>query len=603
MIKAESLETVRYGRNWRTCQRLCGSAFKSHGGSTKYNCSHSTGVLLPSPNIAGVSSMTATSEERLDILVQRFYIMSALKQNVKGNGTFKKEKSYNRTTCSSATNKDRVSLDRGSTGTGKSRSCGSGQSSRGYNKDEDDEDDKDNKQKENANSKETSTEYVFPDEEDLEVARTADVLADIFPAIPRSQLLARAMSCKNVDLIVEELFAEMGDKASHASQSHHFPDDVFVVKDMFPDRNLADIDCALRQHGRNIEETITVLLQNRSETAASTNVTQPSTDSSPAGSNANTWSALQLNVERIEDLLHVPPLVARGYLHRHNGRIYPAIVDIISTYRCTATNLPQPSKRRLGGRVQGQSTSAGMSKSGIPSSLLTLQSPSKGSGEPADGSAGNSAASAELTELYNSSSELRIVCKDFLDKALEFFNGSIDSVLQISSLLIESNSAALTFPSRSTTASLLRVSRLHIMPTLSYSTLHADTVARQLSPASVLSNNDRLSPTVNTRLSTAYETNTLDLHNLNVPDALDAASRALSAWWDEELTQRKSQGKLLSYGFSSVFVLPLIIISGRGIHSKDGKSPIKVAIRKYLAKHGYIYEESSAKFEVRGKRS
>lgn len=607
MTDVEPFKTVHYTSNWQTCQGPCDGVFDPHGRSTKHVCSNSTPVRFHGTYLAGTPSMSATSREIIDILGQRLYMMCVLNQNVKHQGTSKNEKSYNGTTGSSTAKKGYMPLDLSSSGTRRSVSGGSGQYSRGYSEDEDDEDDKDNKRKENAESKETSAECICPDEEDIEVTRTADMLADIFPAIPRSQLLARAMSCKDVDLIVEELFAEAGEGPSKASQTHSYPDDVFLVKDMFPDRDLGDIDRALRQHGRNVEEAVTALLQNRSVRASTTSsacVTRAATDSSLAGSNINTWSALQQDVEQIEHLLHVPPLVARGYLHRHNGQIYRAIVDIISTYRRSAANEPQPTRKKLGGRVQGQSVSTGKAKSEVPSSLLPRQSPLMGSGENPDRSASGSAVSAELAELYNNSSELRMLCKDFLDKTLMFFNGDMDSVLRISSLLIESNSAALTFPSRNTTASRLRGQQLRLTPTLSYAASSATAVARQLSPASFLSNKeDRLSPTVNARLSTAFVTNTLDLHNLNVPDALEAASKALVAWWDEELTQRKSQGKLLSYGFSSVFVLPLTIISGRGIHSKDGKSPIKVAIRKHLAKHGYIYEESSAKFEVHGRRS
>lgn len=605
MTEFEPFETVLYRSNWRNCQGLCDGALDPHGRRTKHDCSNSTPVRLQGTHFADASSKPATLREIIDILVQRFYMMCVLNQNVKHKGTSKNKKSYG-TAGSSTANNGRVSLDSSSSGTGRSASGGSGQSSRGYSEDEDDEDDKNNKRKENAESKETSAEYICPDEEDIDVTRTADMLADIFPAIPRSQLLARAMSCKNVDLIVEELFAEAGECPINASQPQSYPEDVFLVKDMFPDKDLADIDRALRQHGRNVEEAVTALLQNRSVRASTTNsacAIRAATDSTLAGSNTNTWSALQRDVEQIEHLLHVPPLVARGYLHRHNGQIYRAMVDIISTYHRSATNDPQPTRKKLGGRVQGQSVAAGKAKSKVPSSLMPLQSPLMGSGETPDHSAGGDAASAELAELYDNSSELHMLCKDFLDKALRFFNGNIDSVLQISSLLIESNSTALTFPSRSTTASRMRGQPLRLTPTLSYAASSATAVARQPSPASFLSDKeDRLSLTVNARLSTAFQTNTLDLHNLNVPDALEAASKALVAWWDEELSQRKSQGKLLSYGFSSVFVLPLTIISGRGIHSKDGRSPIKIAIRKHLAKHGYIYEESSAKFEVHGKR-
>ncbi|CCE79710.1 Piso0_001794 [Millerozyma farinosa CBS 7064] len=607
MTELEPFGTIQYRSNWRSCDALLGQVIDPHEKSTKHHWSTNSLERYHDSNGSGKSSMTAVSREIIDILVSCFRVMCVSNQNVKHKGTSKNEKTYNGSSGSSTAKESRVASESSYSGTGRSESGRSGQFFRSYKEDENDEDDKDNKRKGHAESKETGTDYICPDEEDIEVTRTADMLADIFPAIPRSQLLARAMSCKNVDLIVEELFAEdAGQSPKNAPQTHSYPDDVFLVKDMFPDRDLADIDRVLRQHGRNVEEAVSALLQNRSVRATTTNsacATQATTDSPSAGSSANIWSALQQDVEQIKHLLHVPPSVARGYLHRHNGQIYRAIVDIISTYHRSRADEQQPTRQKLGGRVQGQSVSGGKAKAEVPSSLLPLQSPSESSGQASDQFADDSAASAELAELYENSSELRMLCKEFLDNTLRFTDGNIDRVLQISSLFIESNSAALTFPSRNTTVSRSRGPQSRLAPTLSYAASPATSTARQSSPASSSSNKeDRSSPTVNAKLSSAFQTNTLDLHNLNVADALEAASKALVAWWDEESTQRKSQGKLSSYGFSSVFVLPLTIISGRGIHSKDGKSPIKVAIRKHLAKHGYVYEESSAKFKVHGRR-
>ena len=104
------------------------------------------------------------------------------------------------------------------------------------------------------------------------------------------------------------------------------------------------------------------------------------------------------------------------------------------------------------------------------------------------------------------------------------------------------------------------------------------------------------------KLKSSAITNSLDLHNLTVPTALKATGLALRDWWKDELDQRHVDGKLTRFGWKVQFVSPFNLITGRGIHSEGGKSKIRIAVKNYLTRNNYVFEEYSGRFEIEGKR-
>eukprot|EP00033_Pygsuia_biforma_P001301 GCRY01001473.1.p1 GENE.GCRY01001473.1~~GCRY01001473.1.p1 ORF type:complete len:1050 (+),score=114.91 GCRY01001473.1:237-3386(+) len=81
--------------------------------------------------------------------------------------------------------------------------------------------------------------------------------------------------------------------------------------------------------------------------------------------------------------------------------------------------------------------------------------------------------------------------------------------------------------------------------------------------------------------STKDNSKEIDLHNLNVPDALSLLAQFLSYQRMERLLNKK---------MPDVF----IIITGKGLHSDGGVAKIKPAVIDYLEKHHYVFEEMAS---------
>lgn len=97
------------------------------------------------------------------------------------------------------------------------------------------------------------------------------------------------------------------------------------------------------------------------------------------------------------------------------------------------------------------------------------------------------------------------------------------------------------------------------------------------------------------------QTGRLDLHGLTVEVAIDLVRRIVQEWWRSELDKREQLGKSTKYG-KAIYVEPLHIITGRGIHSSGGVSKLKTAVRHYLNTGKIIFDENSSSFTVQGKR-
>lgn len=102
--------------------------------------------------------------------------------------------------------------------------------------------------------------------------------------------------------------------------------------------------------------------------------------------------------------------------------------------------------------------------------------------------------------------------------------------------------------------------------------------------------------------SNSQAPSTVDLHGQTVSTASSTASAALDSWWSAEMSGRIQDGQLHKFHTTAVFVPPLRIITGRGIHSDSGYSRIKVAIRRHLDSANYVYHEESWGMVVTGRR-
>ncbi|VEU23733.1 DEKNAAC104969 [Brettanomyces naardenensis] len=105
----------------------------------------------------------------------------------------------------------------------------------------------------------------------------------------------------------------------------------------------------------------------------------------------------------------------------------------------------------------------------------------------------------------------------------------------------------------------------------------------------------------NSKLIQARRTNQIDFHGLDVNNAINSCKLALSSWWKDEMQARVSNGDNLR-SVKALRVEDFRIITGRGLHSAGGVPRIKLAVRKYLKEHQYIFDEEASGMTVTGRR-
>ncbi|RKF58738.1 Smr domain-containing protein [Golovinomyces cichoracearum] len=97
--------------------------------------------------------------------------------------------------------------------------------------------------------------------------------------------------------------------------------------------------------------------------------------------------------------------------------------------------------------------------------------------------------------------------------------------------------------------------------------------------------------------------NHVDLHGLRVQDAVRIARERVTTWWhelSEEIRLGNDAGRNLNYPFSSTTASCYRLVTGSGLHSRDGVSKIKPAVTKMLSREGWKFESGTGTVVVTG---
>ncbi|ODV97734.1 hypothetical protein PACTADRAFT_31167 [Pachysolen tannophilus NRRL Y-2460] len=247
------------------------------------------------------------------------------------------------------------------------------------------------------------------------------------------------------------------------------------------------------------------------------------------------------------------------------------------------------------------------------------------------------------------------VSDKFYERAMEFFNGNIKKVISVATLICEQNCQELTFESQrvgntgknensmnfnnaeiekennftkqeKSEPSINNNSNtnLDINPILTadnyfaraqnYTQMarssqssaikhHYNQLAAENKKKGIECKNSEQGGLQEERLLIAKQTSTLDLHGLSVEVALKTLRKGLQEWWDDELKERELNHGKMNYSSLKAFAIgPMRIITGKGIHSRNGVSQIKKQVKLYLQQHNYIFDDQSSGYIVEGKR-
>lgn len=97
----------------------------------------------------------------------------------------------------------------------------------------------------------------------------------------------------------------------------------------------------------------------------------------------------------------------------------------------------------------------------------------------------------------------------------------------------------------------------------------------------------------------------VDLHGETVAGAVMTISNSVRNWWHRELYLRGNKATRMqdAKSLKALYNGPLKIITGKGLHSKNGISIIRIQCRNYLRLNFYTFEEHDGHFIVTGRQA
>ncbi|RLV89944.1 Ubiquitin-binding protein CUE2 [Spathaspora sp. JA1] len=317
---------------------------------------------------------------------------------------------------------------------------------------------------------------------------------------------------------------------------------VYQLYEMFPNLPLDFLSQKLQEYNNDLETTAMHLLQ--PITTTTTNQWNQMDDIITKIQNY----FIEYNLEK-SDIIH--------YVRLNKGDYYDSMIGIISNCRPRVVQTTSS-----GGRVQ-----RGAKKSTSLTKYITSTYKYDTRSQEAQ----------ELWSFYNSNPQLQTINKQLLINCLEFFQGQVYKVIEFITELISNKPQGKP------------IIKVELTP-------------RQTATKTTTTRLEQELTSLEQKQFNNYITNhKIDLHNFSLPSSIKLLKLVLQHWWDQELAYRQDHGKFEKFT-SLASIGSLTIITGRGIHSIGGVSPIKQYVLQYLTKTDYIFQEKIGSFEVKGRR-
>lgn len=484
--------------------------------------------------------------------------------------------------------------------------------------------------------------------------KVVDRLVDIFPQYTRKQIEHRVSSFpvdgnedklegtidRLIDLIVSgKCITEPELKATEINTSPNLTPDEQILVEMFPLYKPWILQLALCQHNGILIDCVDDLTNNEDKWLQ---VQKEAEQATPTADTNNPWKSPKIG--RFCYFTNLSKAEAQSYLHKNNNSLLRALVDFILNHENVkqTVSIDIPALIPSGGRVQrgNQGTIMKSSTAVMNSNCTTAIQKYVYDKESPE--------AQELDLIYLGTPQFRNkISHNFVKRSLEFCEGATDKVLEmmlevatvdveettqskLSPILgeitfssesqditkLESNNEWHSYSSRvSTTNNTLSVAEANDRAFLLRRKLqsvntnnlrksgvtgyYTERVLEAQSQVRAAINEDQ-NMKVNRIVDKAQNTNTLDLHGLDVTHAIHTTQAALSEWWNGELEARDLKGIHHVKG-KARHAQPYIVITGRGLHLKGGVLVLKRAIQRFLDSNSYQYQEGLLLFSVIGK--
>ncbi|CAI4598588.1 unnamed protein product [Saccharomyces cerevisiae] len=427
------------------------------------------------------------------------------------------------------------------------------------------------------------------------------ILMDMFPAISKSKLQVHLLENNNdLDLTIGLLLKENDDKSTVDNELHQ-------LYDMFPQLDCSVIKDQFVINEKSVESTISDLLNYETLQKLKDNQAN-SSDSVKRNEKKNNWESTNDHIESIIKFTDAPKNIAQEYLVENGFDTVKAIIKIILDYYDkrdfkkdvdTFKVKRSPNTTVRGGRVQSSTGLAHVLKKDKESANVAQESLKRPRSYK---HSLDSPQMVELNELVADNRDLKAINHEFLQKCLQFYDGDVVKVLNISSLLIEDDKnitktwnfdEGFTLTSRDNCKQHLpkfstpQISRRNEVGNTYKLPLHDKETPEGAVPV----------------INNLFQTYRLDFHGFLPSEAVSTLKLALNKWWSKEVAERElNSHNINSYGSKVQFVSPLIVVTGRGIHSIGGISKVRLQVKSFLEKNHYIFWEESSYFRIEGKK-
>ncbi|SMN18890.1 similar to Saccharomyces cerevisiae YKL090W CUE2 Protein of unknown function [Maudiozyma saulgeensis] len=445
-------------------------------------------------------------------------------------------------------------------------------------------------------------------------------LIEMFPEMDTETITNALRSSKNnLDLAISFLLSDVASDTNIKSIS----DDDENIKtpklvdlyEMFPKINSNIIRSYYNSHERDVKRTIVALLDYELLSAEDINDqkrVERRIKNTIEDGNVNSWKSYNEKINLILKFTEVDAVSAKRYYQQNHMNPLMAIIYIIQknikseqTIRpATSPATTGSTRTQLGGRVQSVNGFAYKPKifdedkeppcsvSGVDINARPWSNREKFV---------YSKSSSEIVELGNlisSNVDFRSINPVFVTHAIKYYNGCVAQTVDLLILLCSNKCSKFTFINEDTNSDFIETNSWRSKsstkaPRGSYKTISND-IKQKYEPQSQKID-------INYTLDHLFENYRLDFHGLLPSQAVEILSRALTKWWNAEVEERELRRKRLNL-VNVCCVNPLIVITGRGIHSVGGISKVRIQVKKFLENKNYVFDEEPSFFTVYGKR-
>ncbi|GMM53596.1 Cue2 protein [Maudiozyma humilis] len=326
------------------------------------------------------------------------------------------------------------------------------------------------------------------------------------------------------------------------------------------------------------------------------------------------WDDYKSNIDAILEFTETDTLSAKKYYENNHSNTIMAIVDIIhSGFKWKPMTSLKPIVKstgrpvsRTGGRVQSSKGIAYAPKKSTTFTSKTTSHDSTPSARPWSNRSFVYSSSApevaEVDEFVSTNIDFRSINPVFVKDVIVYYNGCVPEVIKLLLFIVTKGGMKLTFMvDQSPFDGFIASNSIAPRKTQTPKKITPKTSNKSMShiPATMTETTGNLERKY---LANVLDTFKLDFHGLLPDQATNILRKALKLWWDEEIQKREYNCKRINL-VNVCCIPPLIVITGRGIHSAGGVSKVRIQVKKLLKNSPFVFDEGASFFTIYGKKT